>query len=269
MTENTDRYTHGHHESVLRSHTWRTADNSAAYLLGNLRHGDALLDVGCGPGTISADFARLVSPGPVTAIDLSPEVIDQARESHAGLAFANLRFEVGDVYNLAYVDETFDVVHSHQMLQHLSRPVGALVEMRRVLRREGLLAVRDADFGAFAWYPDDKRLDRWMAIYQEMTQRNHAQANAGRHLVAWVRAAGFRDVRASSSNWIFHTPGERRWWGQLWADRVRESAFASHALEYGLSSASELADIAEAFEQWSRDDDGVFIAVHGEVLARR
>lgn len=62
MPEETAVYTHGHHESVLRSHRWRTAANSAAYLIGELRPGMAVLDVGCGPGTITADLAALVTP---------------------------------------------------------------------------------------------------------------------------------------------------------------------------------------------------------------
>ena len=62
-------YTHGHHESVLRSHTWRTAENSSAYLLPHLRAGQSLLDVGCGPGTITADLALLVAPGEVVGFD--------------------------------------------------------------------------------------------------------------------------------------------------------------------------------------------------------
>ena len=57
-----DVYTHGHHESVLRSHTWRTAENSAAYLLGSLGPGQDLLDMGCGPGTITVDLATRVAP---------------------------------------------------------------------------------------------------------------------------------------------------------------------------------------------------------------
>lgn len=55
------RYTHGHAEPVLRSHSSRTAENSAAYLLPHLRPGQRLLDLGCGPGTITADLALIVS----------------------------------------------------------------------------------------------------------------------------------------------------------------------------------------------------------------
>ena len=72
-------YTHGHHESVLRSHTWRTAENSAAYLLPHLRPGQDLLDVGCGPGTITADLALLVAPGQVVGLDAAGDVVARAQ----------------------------------------------------------------------------------------------------------------------------------------------------------------------------------------------
>ena len=74
-----DVYTHGHHESVLRSHTWRTAENSAGYLLNSLRPGLDLLDVGCGPATITIDLARRVAPGRTVGLDRASEVIDQAK----------------------------------------------------------------------------------------------------------------------------------------------------------------------------------------------
>src|ERR1700758_3076475 len=125
-------YTHGHHGSVLRSHRWRTAENSAAYLLPHLSPDAKVLDVGCGPGTITADLADRVPRGHVTGIDAAQEVIDQAAEAVGDRA--NLKFATGDVYALDYPDDSFDIVHAHQVLQHLGDPVRALAEMRRVTR---------------------------------------------------------------------------------------------------------------------------------------
>src|ERR1035438_669943 len=173
-----DRYTHGHHESVLRSHTWRTAQNSAGFLLPHLKSGDSLLDVGCGPGTITMDLAALVAAGPVVGLDRSKEVIEQAREAAEARALSNLSFEVGDVYELEFEDSSFDVVYAHQVLQHLSEPTRALVEMRRVLRVGGWLAVRDGDYGAFSWSPPSEGLDRWMELYHDITREKGAEANA-------------------------------------------------------------------------------------------
>ena len=108
-----------------------------------------------------------------------------------------------------------------------------------------------------------------MDIYHQLTRRNGAQADAGRNLKAWVRAAGFREVVASSSNWTFQSDAEREWWGGIWADRIRQSEFARQCLEYGLANEGELAAFSDAFQRWIKDPDGVFLAVNGEVLARR
>lgn len=264
-----DRYSHGHHESVLRSHRSRTAENSAGFLLDSLAPGMTLLDVGCGPGTITADLAERLGEGSVVGIDLAEAVVELAREQHPSSAGAKLEFRVGDVYALEFEDATFDVVYAHQVLQHLGRPVEALVEMRRVLKPGGLLAVRDGDYGAFTWFPADPVLDRWLAVYHQLTRRNGATADAGRNLKAWVRAAGFDEVAVSSSNWTFETDEQRAWWGGLWADRIRQSEFARQSLEYGFASQEDLEDFAEAFLRWSKDPDAVFITVHGEALARR
>jgi ubiquinone/menaquinone biosynthesis C-methylase UbiE len=264
-----DRYSHGHHESVLRSHRWRTAENSASFLLAHLMPGLSLLDVGCGPGTITADLARRLGTGTVVGIDLAEEVVELARDQHPTPSGAELSFQVGDVYALDFTDETFDIVFAHQVLQHLGRPVDAVAEMRRVLKPGGLLAVRDADYGAFAWFPADPVLDRWLDVYHQLTAHNHAEADAGRNLKAWVRAAGFHDVVATSSNWTFQSDEEREWWGGIWADRIHHSEFARQCLEYGLADASDLSAFSDAFQRWIKDPDGVFIAVNGEVLARR
>jgi SAM-dependent methyltransferase len=260
-------YTHGHHESVLRSHTWRTAENSAGYLLPHLRPGLDLLDVGCGPGTITVDLARRVAPGSVTGIDASAEVVERAA-SALGEGDPPVHFPVGDAYHLDLDAAAVDVVHAHQVLQHLTDPVAALVEWRRVLRPGGLLAVRDSDYAAFAWAPRDPRLDRWLALYHEVTGRNGAEADAGRFLLGWVQRAGYDVEAASSSTWTFATPADRAWWGGLWAERVRSSAFAGQAVAYGLSDEAELATLADAWRAWAGAEDGWFAVLHGEVLAR-
>lgn len=268
MTDNAGRYSHGHHESVLRSHQWRTAENSAGFLLGYLAPGQDLLDVGCGPGTITMDLAQRLAPGRVVGIDISPDVIATARQNQESNGATNVVFDVGSVYELNFADSSFDVVYAHQVLQHLHNPVAALDEMRRVLRVGGLLAVRDSDYGAFTWAPADPRLDRWMQIYQQLTKKNGANANAGRLLPTWIRQAGFDSMDVSSSTWTFRTADERMWWGQLWADRVRRSEFAHQSLEYKLTTQQELNAIADAFVAWAANDDGLFIVVHVDVIAR-
>jgi SAM-dependent methyltransferase len=261
-------YTHGHHESVLRSHTWRTAENSAAYLLPHLRPGLTLLDIGCGPGTITADLAELVAPAQVIGLDAADDVIAQATAYATERGVTNLHFEVGDLFGLPYPDATFDVIHVHQVLQHLSDPVGALVELRRVLADGGVLAARDSDYGAFTWAPHDPMLDRWLALYFEVTHRNGHDPRIGPKLLAHAHAAGFSDVTVSSSTWTYADPASRAWWGSLWADRVRYSRFAEQAIEYGLSNQDELETIAHAWMRWAAHDDAVMVLPHAEILAR-
>jgi SAM-dependent methyltransferase len=262
-------YTHGHHESVLRSHTWRTAENSAAYLLPRLHPGLSLLDIGCGPGTITADLAAIVAPGRAVGFDASADVVAQARAHAATLDLPNLEFEVGDLFALPYDDASFDVVHAHQVLQHLTDPVGALVELRRVLRPGGVLAARDGDYGAFRWAPADPRLDRWLALYLDVTSRNGHDALIGPSLLGKALSAGFEDVVVGSSNWTFADPESRSWWGGLWADRIRYSRFAEQAVEYGLSDVGELEELGQAFLDWAAAPDGVFIIPNVEILAVR
>jgi SAM-dependent methyltransferase len=166
------RYTHGHSESVLRSHTWRTAENSCAYLLDDLGPGVDLLDVGCGPGTTTTDLALIVAPGRVVGVDTSHDVLLKASELASARGVTNTMFEPADVYALPYGNASFDVVHAHQVLQHLDDPVAAIREMRRVLRPHGVLAVRDVDYGGMRWFPRLPGLDEWLDLYQQVSRRN-------------------------------------------------------------------------------------------------
>jgi len=260
-----DTYTHGHAESVLRSHASRTVENSAAYLVPHLRPGMDLLDVGCGPGTITKGFADLVAPGRVFGVDASASVV--ATATAAAPAGSPVAFVVGDAYALDMPDGSFDVVHAHQVLQHLSDPVAALREWRRVCRPGGLVAARDADYASFAWHPHDPLLDRWLEFYRAAARANRGEPDAGRVLLAWAHDAGFDDVAASASVWCYADPGARAFWGGMWADRVLQSALAEQLLAGGVQQ-SELEAIAQAFRRWAAHPDGWFAVPHGEIVCR-
>lgn len=265
MSQPPDTYVHGHHESVLRSHQSRTVENSAGYLLSALAPGQSVLDVGCGPGTITVDLATRVAPGDVIGIDPSSDVVATAR----ALAVPdNCRFQVGDCYRLDFDDDRFDVVHAHQVLQHLTRPVDALREMRRVARPGGVVAARDADYAAFQWAPASPLLDRWCELYHRICEANGVEADAGRHLLRWAHQAGFDDVRVTATSWVYATPQTRTWWSELWADRVTKSTYAHQAIALGLAQPTELDDIADGFRRWASDPHAVFVVPSTEILAR-
>ncbi|GAA2335907.1 methyltransferase domain-containing protein [Saccharopolyspora halophila] len=268
MGAQSDTYTHGHHESVLRSHTWRTARNSAAYLLDDLAPGTTLLDIGCGPGTITLDFAELVAPGRVLGVDNSSAPLEISRAASAERGLDNAEFAEADVYRLPCADDSFDVVHAHQVLQHLTDPVRALREMRRVCLPGGVVAARDADYGGMRWSPDNPGLDRWLELYRAVAQENRAFPDGGKQLKSWALRAGFSEVDCSGSAWIFTTPEERSWWGNLWADRIRRSSFAEQAVGYGLTTPEELEELAIAWHAWRDAEDGWFAVLNGEIRCR-
>ncbi|HKE64121.1 MAG TPA: methyltransferase domain-containing protein [Micromonosporaceae bacterium] len=262
-------YTHGHHESVLRSHRWRTAENSAAYLLGHLSPGMSLLDVGSGPGTITLDLAERVFPGPVTALEATTSALALTRSEAERRGGPPLTYVVGDVHALDFADGSFDVVHAHQVLQHVADPIRALAEMRRVARPGGLVAARDADYAAFTWFPLLPELDDWLALYRRVARANGGEPDAARRLMSWARAAGFTDVTASASTWLYATEADREEWGGMWAERVLHSDFARQAVTRGEATEHDLARMSAAWRRWAAADDGWLAILHGEIVCRR
>lgn len=261
-----DVYTHGHPSVVVSSHAARTATSSAAYLIPLLRPGLDLLDVGCGPGSITVDLAELVAPGRVRGVEITDAPLGRARQlaTERGVA---VEFAVDDAYQLSDADDSVDVTHAHQVLQHVSDPVAVLREMRRVTRPGGVVAVRDADYAGFHWWPADERLDAWLDLYRAVAHGNGAEPDAGRHLLAWVHEAGFTEVTPSASVWCYATPAERASWGEMWAQRIH-SDVGRMAVERGLATPSDLDEIAAAWLQWAAHPNGWLVIPHGEILAR-
>lgn len=264
----TARYTHGHSAAVLSAHSRRGAADSAAYLLAHLRAEMDLLDVGCGPASITADLAERVAPGRVVGLDAAAGALEAARAtlSERGLS-EQVEVTSGDVMALPFEDASFDVVHAHQVLQHLADPVGALAEMRRVTRPGGIVAVRDAVYSAMTWFPEPAGMERWRSVYMATARANGGEPDAGSRLLSWAREAGFTDVTASASTWCYATPADRAWQSQTWAQRSLTS-FGPRAVELGLADGADLETMAQAWRQWGASEDAWFVVVHGEVLAR-
>lgn len=259
-------YTHGHHETVLRSHNVRDIANSAEYLRPHLQATTRLLDVGAGPGSITADFASIVAH--VTATEINADALSLSRDLVTAKGLANVDFSIEDVHALSFPDDSFDVVHTHQVLQHVEDPVQALREMRRVAVPGGIVAARDADYAGFHWFPLLPELDRWLALYRAAARANGGEPDAGRRLLSWARAAGFEDVTATASTWCYATPEQRAWWGGMWADRILESALARQLVDSDLASRAELQEISDAWTRWAEDGDGWYLVPHGEILCR-
>ena len=262
-----ETYTHGYHQVIVGSYTQRTAEECAAFLLPRLRPDAEVLDFGCGPGTISVGLARRA--GRVVGLDKSAEMVEAATRHAAECGVSNATFEVGSVYELPWDDASFDVAYAHQVLQHLSDPVLALREIRRVLRPGGLVAVRDSDYETMVHAPVFPDIERWRKLYHQVASANGGEADAGRFLLSWVTEAGFTEIEGTAST-TAHTDQEGRTaWGEMWAVRVTDSDFADHAVDNGFATRQELQEISDAFRQWAAQPDGFWAWINGEVIGVR
>jgi SAM-dependent methyltransferase len=261
------RYAHGHHQSVLRAHGARTAEGSAAYLLPHLQPGWRLLDVGCGPGTITLGLAEAVAPGEVVGVDFAEEAVRSAQAEAQERGDTRTRFRRADVTALPFEDDSFDVVHAHQVFHHLNDPVAALREMRRVCRPGGLVAVREVDYAGMVWFPELPGIARWHDTFRALSRANGAEPDAGRRLRAWARAAGLADASISSSTWTYASTEDAAWWGNSQAERVVRSSFGEQSVERGLATPAGLEEMAQAWRAWGADPDACFVMPHGELLA--
>ena len=259
-------YQHGHHASVVSNHAKRTAEDSAGFFLPYLKPGMRLLDVGCGPGSITVGLARRVAPGPTIGIDMSQSVIETAQSQVEGRA-EKITFEVGNIYQPRFAPASFDAVFAHQVLQHLRQPVEAIRQMRELLVPGGILGIREVDWGSATFYPENAGMRRFLDLYYALAQRNGGEPNAGRFMRRWFREAGFAETRVSTSTTCYAAAGATEDWGNTYADRTLQSNIADKALEYGLASRADLEGMAAAWRAWGRDSDAFFNLTSTEVVA--
>ena len=229
-----------------------------------------ILDVGCGPGSITLDFAALVPRGRAVGIDDGPDVIEKARSLATDRGVQNVDFEVGDANHLPFPDDAFDIVHGHQILQHIPDPVGALREWKRVTKPGGVVACRESDWSTAAHYPETAGVRDFQVMYEQTARAMGGEPLAGRCLISWALKAGFRreSVAASASVWSFASGDERRVWGEMWSDRLLNTRLKENAMKLGYASQQDLEDMAEEWRGWAEREDGWYTLTHGEIVCR-
>ena len=264
-----ETYTHGHAEATLRQHGRRTAEEAAAFLLPELKVGMRLLDVGCGPGSITRGLATHLAPGEVVGVDLSEEALASARRDAAERGIENVRYQTASVYELPFPDASFDVVFAHQVLQHLREPSAAMREMLRVLRPGGLIGVRDVDWGTVAYWPSNPWIDLFLEVHVKTWSQNGGDPRMGRKLRELFNFSNVQGVRISASQWCYASPEETREWGDSYADRLLTSPMGARAVERGNASPAELEAMAAALRAWARRADAFWAFIHVAALGRK
>lgn len=201
----------------------------------------AVLDCGCGPGTITLDLARAADGGRVVGVDIE---LTQTRQAQAEAGDLGLGFVEANAYTLSFPDQTFDAVFAHALIEHLVEPDRVLREMRRVLRRGGVVGLRSPDRGGFIVYPLDEGTLRALDAYATLQCLNGGYLYAGRKLGAYLRCAGFVVTDQTASHEVYTEP-------ELIAEYLAETLETQGPSEQGRIAAANL-------RLWSCDRDAFF-----------
>ncbi len=165
-----------------------------------LQPGFDVLDAGCGPATITTGIAEVVFPGTVTGLDISAAQLEQARRLTQGREIMNLGFVSGSAGLMPFADESFDVVFSHALLEHLVNPMEAMREFHRVTRPGGFIALCSPDWNAIELTPHAMRVGRAVSAYRNLQERCGGNPCAGARLRTWMDNAGFTPL--THDEWI-------------------------------------------------------------------
>ena len=242
------------------AHARRTAARNAEFFLPHLRPGMRLLDAGCGAGSITIGLAEAVADGEAIGIDASAEAIESARATASSLGRNSLRFEVADIGALPFEDASFDAVFCHAVLQHLHEPLGALLELRRVMRPGAVIGVADADLDGSLIAPADPALDAAGRLLHQLRGRTTGgDLRVGKRLRGLLHDAGFDRVTASVRADSDGDAESVRRTGAFWSAYYRAPELREYAIELGLATEAELNAMSEAWLRWS-ESPGAFWA---------
>lgn len=137
-----------------------------------------------------------------------------------------IRFMTGDVHSLPFEDGSFDIVHAHQLIQHIRDPIQGLREMKRVAKPGGLVAVRES--ASFTWFPETPGLTAWYDLYKKTAMVLGGNPNPGNRIHVWAREAGFErhKIACSAGTWCY-AGKDATWWAGVMGERGKRDNFVS------------------------------------------
>lgn len=278
----TSSYNPGYSKAVLGVFERRTAAADAAHLLPHLKARSRILDVGCGPGSITIDFAKIAVDGSVTGIDISAEslALAQARiaktKSDAPDGAASLGavvFQEADVLEgLPFENDTFDAVYSGQTFVHLlagkdgpAKSIEVMKEIYRVLKPGGVVATRDVC--ASHWFPSSHSvLGRDRVLQMMLNARPESGNPPGGEVPSVMQAAGFDrgTMKISASAWVISSAEGKDWFSRAisaWSVAAREKLVKRGVAEGEVDQAKAMV------QRWAEDDSSWNVGVQADVLA--
>jgi ubiquinone/menaquinone biosynthesis C-methylase UbiE len=154
-----------------------------------------VLDAGCGTGAITRKIASKVFPATTFGIDIDPLFIDEAKKTALAKGTKNIRFELGNIDDLAYEDGFFDLSFCRLVLMHVKNPVKTIAELKRVTRKGGIVAASDNDDGTLMIYPPAPRFLRLWDKYGKWAKARGEDRYIGRKLYSIFSEAGLKSIK--------------------------------------------------------------------------
>ena len=259
----------GFSENFLRILNRSSAATHAAYLLAYLRPGLRVLDFGCGPGTISVGLAEAIAPGELHGIDMEESQVSLARAAAKAAGRENAFYHVGDVTDLPFEDEFFDIAHCHNVLMHVPDTRAVLTEVKRVLKPGGIIGCREMICGSSFINPDFGILGEAWRIFEDLLEADDGHAQMGKDIKAHLIDTGFANLRVTASFTTYSTP-EEVFFGHRIANRwLMSREITEAAMKYGAATQTLWDDIQIAFDEWEKHPGAFAGIAYGEAVANK
>jgi ubiquinone/menaquinone biosynthesis C-methylase UbiE len=159
--------------------------------------GSRVLEAGCGVGAQTITLARKSAGARITSIDISESSLAEAKRKTAEAGLTNVQFQQADIFHLPFEPDSFEHIFVCFVLEHLTRPLDALQELKNLLKAGGTITVIEGDHGSAYFYPDSEKARKAIQCQVELQRRAGGNANMGRELYPLLCKAGYGSVRVS------------------------------------------------------------------------